>query len=464
MRKWAGHKRGGDIQRHDSLLICDRSGFAINSRDAVADGRYPNEIVHKDYYCPPDMFEYQVTPPTENVPDPSRPDRINFMPLFCYVNGEGNVFCINKIIPGTAATAQQVSDATPTVTPATFSISRFAPIGTTIGTVAVTIPNGDPLEISITAGNTNDDLSISSSTGVLTVANTLNINTTPSYTLTVQGANVAPGSNLTGTAAILVNVNGSFNPADFGPVLTWVDGQNSGNFTLSGNAVTNITDSSGNGYNYSQSSGSYRPIYTSTGFNNLDGMTFDYTDPDHVISDKTATDWVITNGNNTEFTIVFVCKIISQATSVGRILFDTTDFGGGNGQGTYILHNGTANIIAAVTRNGSGQNVASIQTTLNPGTGTNYIIAYTFKYSDTVRGRLYINGTELANSTGNQSGTPASSGSSSKTAYIGSSGGFPTNSQYGFRGAIGEFFFIEEKLSAADITTMTAELQAKWNL
>jgi len=73
------------------------------------------------------------------------------------------------------------------------SISELAKNGTGVATVAATDADGDPLYYSITAGNTGGVFAINNA-GVITVADTLDYETTPVYTLSIEvsdGVNVA---------------------------------------------------------------------------------------------------------------------------------------------------------------------------------------------------------------------------------------------------------------------------------
>ena len=83
-----------------------------------------------------------------------------------------------------------------------FTIAEDANNGTAVGTVAATDPENDPLTFTITAGNTANTFAINASSGVITVAGTLDRETTSTYTLTVR----ASDASLSGTADFTVNV------------------------------------------------------------------------------------------------------------------------------------------------------------------------------------------------------------------------------------------------------------------
>ena len=85
-------------------------------------------------------------------------------------------------------------------------MTENAASGTAVGTVAATDAEGDNLTFAIidgnAIGNANDAFAISAGTGELEVAGTIDYETTPTYTLTVQ---VSDGMMLA-TAAITINV------------------------------------------------------------------------------------------------------------------------------------------------------------------------------------------------------------------------------------------------------------------
>ena len=106
----------------------------------------------------------------------------------------------------------------PVIAPQTFSIAENTAAGTTVGTVVATDEDaGDNLIFSIISGNTNGNTSnafaINASSGEITVAGTIDHETTPTYTLTVQ---VSDG-DLSATAAVPINVT---NVNDNNPMIT----------------------------------------------------------------------------------------------------------------------------------------------------------------------------------------------------------------------------------------------------
>ena len=93
----------------------------------------------------------------------------------------------------------------PTITgTTTFTIAEDATRSATVGIITGVDADKDTLTYSMTAGNSGDAFALDSATGVITVngENTLDYETTPSYSLTVA---VSDGS-LTATATVTINV------------------------------------------------------------------------------------------------------------------------------------------------------------------------------------------------------------------------------------------------------------------
>ena len=115
-----------------------------------------------------------------------------------------------------------LSNVAPTANDATFSAAEDAAMGTSVGTVSASDPNGDTLSYSITAGNIGDAFMIDALTGEIMAVNALDFETTPTYTLSVQVTDDGIPA-LSDTATITVNLT-DVNDA---PVL-----DNTGNMTL----------------------------------------------------------------------------------------------------------------------------------------------------------------------------------------------------------------------------------------
>ena len=91
-----------------------------------------------------------------------------------------------------------------------FSVAEDAEVGRVVGTVEATEPDADTLTYSITEGNSDGRFSIDGSSGVITVAGSLDMETTPTYTLTVEAeVNDEKGARSTVTVEVRVLEGGS---------------------------------------------------------------------------------------------------------------------------------------------------------------------------------------------------------------------------------------------------------------
>ena len=84
-----------------------------------------------------------------------------------------------------------------------FSVAEDTATGVVAGTVSATNPDPDTLLYSITAGNGDGKFAVNGGTGAITVASTLDYETTPSYALTVQAGD---GNGGTATATVAITV------------------------------------------------------------------------------------------------------------------------------------------------------------------------------------------------------------------------------------------------------------------
>jgi hypothetical protein len=145
-----------------------------------------------------------------------------------------------------------IENTAPVVNNQVFAVNENSANGTVVGTVVASDAEGDPLNYSITAGNTGGAFAIGAASGALTVANSaaLDFETTPSFALTVQ---VSDGS-LTDTATVTVNLNDlNDNTAPVDNNQVFPVNENSANGTLDGKVVA--SDAEADQMNYSITAG-----------------------------------------------------------------------------------------------------------------------------------------------------------------------------------------------------------------
>ena len=91
--------------------------------------------------------------------------------------------------------------------PYEFTISEDAEIGTAVGSVSATDPNGDTPTYLIIAGNEDGNFSMDASTGEITVTGFLDYDTIPSYPLTVEASDGAGGVTTANVQIDLIEVS-----------------------------------------------------------------------------------------------------------------------------------------------------------------------------------------------------------------------------------------------------------------
>ena len=161
---------------------------------------------------------------------------------------------INSAAQTITVTVTDVNEA-PFIAAQTFSIIENAAAGTTVGTVVATDEDaGDNLTFAITAGDTSNAFAINENTGVITVAGTIDHETTLTYTLTVQ---VSDG-DLSANAAVTINVT---NVNDNDPMITSPATVNVVEGTTSVLTVTATDADAGTTLTYSIGGGADRALF-----------------------------------------------------------------------------------------------------------------------------------------------------------------------------------------------------------
>ncbi|MDY0103306.1 MAG: cadherin domain-containing protein [Lentimicrobium sp.] len=117
----------------------------------------------------------------------------------------------NPSLNCTAEVTVTVSDLNnpPQIEPQSFTIAENSDSGTQVGVVVATDTDpGQTLTFSIFGGNENNAFAINTSSGVLTVANSLALNfeTTPQFNLTIKVQDDGPG-NFSSSALMTININ-----------------------------------------------------------------------------------------------------------------------------------------------------------------------------------------------------------------------------------------------------------------
>jgi hypothetical protein len=242
-----------------------------------------------------------------------------------------------------------------------------------------------------------------------------------------------------------------FSPTSIAGIKAWYDAADTGTISLSGSAVTQWNDKSGNAFNLTQGTAARRPASGVNTLNSLNVITFDGND---VLQAATASDWNFLH-NSTGGTIFFAAYFNSVAAS--GVLFAT---GSSTAQsGVYIERSSADALLTEVYRGSGGTFVSS----LTAGTLTDATAKYASMVLDnsnaTASNRLIYKINAGSNLTGNtQTGSPSAS-TANNPLYIGS---YDTAGSTGFQGQFAEIIMYSGVLSGTDIGLVNSYLASKW--
>jgi hypothetical protein len=189
------------------MVICDRSGFQINSTDAVKERR-TGMIVYKDFvqdWTPLD-FPPRIVP--ERIIKDARPEGASsYYAQRLYTDANGNLFASSKISPTDTrftASSSAITALEPSIADQTFYVFGTPANQQSVGTVSASDPNDDTLTYSITDGNDDSIFTINPSTGEITIIDASLIDTGTDDELTVTVTDDS-ASQLTDSATITID-------------------------------------------------------------------------------------------------------------------------------------------------------------------------------------------------------------------------------------------------------------------
>jgi len=248
----------------------------------------------------------------------------------------------------------------------------------------------------------------------------------------------------------------AFEPNEISGLKAWYDASDTATITVSGTAVTQWNDKSGNGYNLTQGTAGLRPISGVRTQNGKNAIDFDGSND--VLNAATASNWTFLS--NTSGATVFV-TVFADTASDARYIWST--FGGSFGYvGSYqsVLGNDNTSIGSAV---GNGALAAMYLDTSTPVATDNTAFTITAQFdlgkpSASQRGYLSKNGGTQVN---NNTATDAASSSSPQTPL--GVGGLPGFSE-SWDGLICELIIYNAVLNATDRGKVITYLASKWGI
>lgn len=245
--------------------------------------------------------------------------------------------------------------------------------------------------------------------------------------------------------------SGGFEPTNIAGLKLWLDAADTSTISLSGSAVTQWNDKSGNAYNFAQGTSANRPSSGTRTQNGLNVIDFDGTN-DFLVT--TAAKSAFNFLNNTTATLFLVMK---NDTTTG-VQFIICNNGGSNGQIGLVYYTSSTNYILR-EGNGSGTWTYDITEASNT-TNAKYL---TFK-SDPANATA-ANRIKLAINNGAFNGTntqtqAASSSDSTRNLAIGDADA--PDSGAPMDGFFAEIIIYNSILSTDDITNVQTYLSGKW--
>jgi hypothetical protein len=244
-----------------------------------------------------------------------------------------------------------------------------------------------------------------------------------------------------------------FSPASIANLKAWYDAADTSSISLSGSAVTQWNDKSGNAYNLTQGTAARRPSSGVNTLNSKNVVTFDGND---VLQASTESNWTFLN-NSGGATIFFTAYYDTSA--VQTMIYDTsTSTTGAVGVTTF---RGSNDKLGAFVVYGSGGNYVSLDSNLP--TLTDATAFYWSMKSDnnnaTAANRIKVRLNGGAEVGANSSTNAPSASAPAQPLFLGS---YDSAGSQGFQGRIAELIMYSGILSETDISAVNAYLAEKW--
>lgn len=247
-----------------------------------------------------------------------------------------------------------------------------------------------------------------------------------------------------------------FSPLDIANLKAWYDASDTSSITVSGTAVTQWNDKSGNAYHVTQATSGLRPQSGTRTQNGLNAIDFD--GGDDILNAATASNWTFLS--NTSGATVFVTAY-ADAAADSRWLWSTS---GGSaiyvGSSAYVQSN---DLLAIGTVRGVNGTSAMDVYLSTPSATDNTAFTMTSQFdlgqaTASARGYIWKNG---ASQTNNNVETASASSSAPQTPLA--IGNIPTYS-LAWDGLICEIIMYNSILNATDRGKVEAYLASKWGI
>lgn len=250
-----------------------------------------------------------------------------------------------------------------------------------------------------------------------------------------------------------------FNPSSIANLKLWLDASDTATISLSGSAVTQWNDKSGNGFNVTQSTSAQRP---SSGINTINSKNVLTFGGDDVLQAASGSDWTFLH-NSTGAT-VFAVAIDNNTVDFEYSIFANSVGSSERGVGLRIALDGV--------------NPRTLSPFVSTGGGSGTLVSLIAGGSFTAGTAFYVSGiwdnsnatlasrSKWRQSGGAEFGTNAQddSPSASNPARALCIGNNTNSGSYAYTGKIAEILLYSGVLTGTDITNVNSYLSAKWGI
>jgi hypothetical protein len=248
----------------------------------------------------------------------------------------------------------------------------------------------------------------------------------------------------------------AFNPTSIAGCQLWLDASDTATISLSGSAVTQWNDKSGNTRNFAQSTAGNRPASGTRTQNSLNLIDFDGTD-DRLVSSSATSTWTFLS-DGTEYTVFFA--LVKDADNYRDVMGNQGNTS--SNTGVVFSEANTLRINHIITRGVSGTGVLDNISSNNTVSGFHYWSNQAKPNDGTAANRSvmkYKGGADIKN---NSLTASVNTGTPTFDLTIGDSKANTTNLP--FDGAVGEIIIYNSYLSAGNLSTVNSYLATKWGV
>lgn len=246
----------------------------------------------------------------------------------------------------------------------------------------------------------------------------------------------------------------SFLPTSVAGCVLWLDATDQNTIVRSGTSVSQWSDKSGQGYDFTQAATLNQPTYSSSGLGNRGSIVFDGS-TSYIFS---STLGGLFGGEDTPLSLFFVMRFTNHTSPAIQCIFNTYTGTSTNGFHTIYLDNGVAANKWRYLRRDQAVVSAALNSAQNIVSGTTYLHTQVFQ-GTTVSG--YINGTVDTNFN-NASLNVGTLGTTNSIAAIGIL--YRSTQIYFLNGEVGEFLVYQGAVSDFSRQQIEGYLAWKWGL